>query len=329
MSILRGARGTWAEVLDAQEPYVKSADLLTRREHQHLEFLRELGRPRVCEPVGLHDGVLFTRAVAGMTLADELTARPWDTEALLDSVLLCLGELHCEAGAGYLRGAWPIAERGIMDVFARKFRGPDASRYVADLGRGRILEDDRAAVVDLLGNAVRRLLRLTGAIRPRQRTAVFGDLKPEHVYLTGPRLTFIDPALQWAAGPEPDVAKLFGRTLLLGLCHNELRAEHQITEGVVSALSRHGRDLRACDRAERLREVMVLWLMDTVNILSTCLSAPAGLPLTGSQQALVSQSRRVAAVAERVSGLLVGSASGFSLLDAVYHEVEHTALDVR
>ncbi|MFE8975858.1 hypothetical protein ACFYM7_20870 [Streptomyces cyaneofuscatus] len=216
-----------------------------------------------------------------------------------------------------------------MDVFARKFRGPDASRYVADLGRGRILEDDRAAVVDLLGNAVRRLLRLTGAIRPRQRTAVFGDLKPEHVYLTGPRLTFIDPALQWAAGPEPDVAKLFGRTLLLGLCHNEPRAERQITEGVVSALSRHGRDLRACDRAERLREVIVLWLMDTVNILSTCLSAPSGLPLTGSQQALVSQARRVAAVAERVSGLLVGSASGFSLLDAVYHEVEHTALDVR
>ncbi|MEU0381049.1 hypothetical protein ACG93S_24045 [Streptomyces sp. WAC01490] len=135
-----------------------------------------------------------------------------------------------------------------------------------NVGRGRILEDDRAAVVDLLGNAVRRLLRLTGAIRPRQRTAVFGDVKPEHVYLTGPRLTFIDPALQWAAGPEPDVAKLFGRTLLLGLCHHELRAERQITEGVMSALSRHGKDLRGCDRAERLREVMVLCLMDTVNI---------------------------------------------------------------
>ncbi|WP_411082548.1 hypothetical protein [Streptomyces sp. cmx-18-6] len=330
VSILRGARGAWADVQEAQEPYVRSADLVTRREYQHLEFLQQLGRPRVCEPIGLSGGVLFTRAVAGKTVAEELAEHPWDTEALLNSVLLCLGELHCEAGAGYLRRSWPIAERSIMDVFARKFRGPDAARYVAALGQDRQpLKDDRAAVVDLLGNAVRRLLRLTGAIRPRQRAAVFGDLKPEHVYLTGPRLTYIDPALQWSAGPEPDVAKLFGRTLLLGLCHHELRAERQITEGVLSALSRYGQGLRPRDRAERLREVMVLWLMDTVNILSTCLSAPAELPLTGKQQVLVSQARRIAAVVERVSGLLVGSASGLSLLDAVFHEVEHTALDLR
>ncbi|MEV4879840.1 hypothetical protein [Streptomyces cyaneofuscatus] len=330
VSVLRGARGTWADVQEAQDPYVKSADLLTRREYQHLEFLQELGRPRVGEPVGLNGGVLFTRAVAGTTVAEELAARPWDTEVLLDSVLLCLGELHCEAGAGYLRQAWPIAERSILDVFARKFRGPAAARYIADLGRDSlILEDERAAVVDLLGNAVRRLLRLTGAVRPRQRAAVFGDLKPEHVYLSGHRLTFIDPALQWAAGPEPDVAKLVGRTLLLGLCHHELRAERQITEGVVAVLSRHAQSHRPCDRAERLREVMVLWLMDTVNILSTCLSASADFPLTSSQQVLVSQARRIAAVVERVSGLLVGSASGLSLLDAVFHEVEHTAPDPR
>ncbi|XXZ51733.1 hypothetical protein AAGT00_28115 [Streptomyces cavourensis] len=331
VSILRGARGTWAQVQEAQDPYVKSADLLTRREYQHLRFLQELGRPRVGEAVGLSDGVLFTRAVAGVTVAEELAVRPWDTEALLDSVLLCLGELHCEAGAGYLRRSWPIAERSIVDVFVRKFRGPDAARYVADLGRDSLLvEDDRAAVVDLLGNAVRRLLRLTGAIRPRQRAAVFGDLKPQHVYLSGGhRLTFIDPALQWSAGPEPDVAKLLGRALLIGLCHHELRAERLITEGVVSALSRRGQGLRPQSRAERLREVMVLWLMDTVNILSTCLSAPADLQLAGSQQVLVSQARRIAAVVERVTGLLVGSASGLSLLDAVVHEVEHTALDLR
>ncbi|MFB8124662.1 hypothetical protein ACFVG1_32485 [Streptomyces bacillaris] len=331
VSILRGARGSWADVQGEQGPYVRSADLVTRREHQHLGFLQELGRPRVGEPVGLRDGVLFTRAVTGTTVAEELTVRPWDTETVLRSVLLCLGELHCEAGAGYLRRSWPITERGIPDVFARKFRGPSAARYVADLGRDRLIaEGERAAIVDLLGTAVRRLLRLTGAIRPRQRCAVFGDLKPEHVYLTsGHRMTFIDPALQWAAGPEPDVAKLFGRTLLLGLCHHELRAEQQITEGVMAALGRHGKGLRPRDQADRLREVMVLWLMDTVNILSTCLSAPSDFPLTSSQQVLVSQARRIAAVVERVSGLLIGSASGPGLLDGVFHEVEHTALDLR
>ncbi|MFJ9924136.1 hypothetical protein ACIRSF_33120 [Streptomyces rubiginosohelvolus] len=332
VSILRGTRGAWADVQEAQEPYVRSIDLVTRRELQHLEFLQQLGRPRVCDTAGFRGGVLFTRAVAGSTIAEELAVRPWDTAPLLDSVLLSLRELHGEQGARYLRQAWPINERSVVDVFSRKFRGPAAVRYIAGLGRGRLVGDERQVVVDLLGNAVRRLLRLTSAIRPRQRTAVFGDLKPEHVYLSGHRLTFIDPALQWAAGPEPDLAKLFGRALLLGFCHHELRAERQITEGVVSVLSRHSQSMSRgdrTDRAARLREVMVLWLMDTVNILGTCLSAPADLPLTSNQLALVAEAHRIAAVVERVSGLLVGSASGLSLLDAVFHEVEHSALDLR
>ncbi len=332
VSVLRGARGSWEDVQEAQEPYVKSIDLVTRRELQHLEFLRQLGRPRVCEMAKLRRGVLFTQAVPGVTVAEELVLRPWDAGPLLQSVLLSLRELHGEEGARYLRQAWPINERSIADVFTRKFRGPAAARYVVELGQGRLLEDERAAVVDLLGNAVRRLLRLTGAIRPHQRTAVFGDLKPEHAYLSGHRLTFIDPALQWSAGPEPDVAKLFGRTLLLGFCHHEMRAERQVTEGVMSALSRYSQSVSRgdrTDRAERLREVMVLWLMDTVNILSTCLSAPPAFPLTSSQQALVLRARRVAAVVERGSGLLIGSASGLSLLDAIFSEVENTALDLR
>ncbi|MEV8007259.1 hypothetical protein AB0P10_31980 [Streptomyces parvus] len=329
VSILRGARGSWEDVQEAQEPYVKSVDLVTRREFQHLEFLRELGRPRVCETAGLRGGVLFSRAASGATVAEELAVRPWDTGPLLESVLLSLRELHGEEGTRYLRRAWPIDERSIVDVFLRKFKGPAAARYVAELGRGRFLEDERLAVVALVETAVRRLLRIRTAIRRRQRTAVFGDLKPEHVYLSGHRLTFIDPALQWAAGPETDVAKLFGRTMLLGLCHHELRAERQITRGVVAALNRHYRGLQRGNRTDLLREVMILWLMDTVNILSTCLSAPAGFPLAANQEALVSQARRIATIAERVSGLLVGSTPGFDLLDTVFNEVETTALDLR
>ncbi|MFE2292296.1 hypothetical protein [Streptomyces sp. NPDC059452] len=330
VSILRGARGTWEDVQEAQHPYVNSVDLLTGREAQHLAFLRELGLPRVCETAGLHAGVLFTRAVPGTTVAEEMTARPWDTAELLDSVLLSLKELYGPAGTTYLRGAWPINERSIVDVFLRKVRGPAAARYLADLGRdSRLLEHERLEVVSLVGTTVRRLLRLTAAIRPRQKTAVFGDLKPEHVHLDGRRLTFIDPAIQWAAGPQPDVAKLCGRSLLLALCHQEPRTERQITEGVVSALRRYLGALPKSDRGDELREVMVLWLMDIVNILTTCLNAPRGFPLTASQRVLTSQARRIAAVAERVSALLIGSMSGPGLLDAVFHEVEHTTPDLR
>ncbi|KRA45858.1 hypothetical protein ASD97_39340 [Streptomyces sp. Root63] len=330
VSILRGARGTWEDVLEAQHPYTKSADLVTRREYQHLKFLRELGRPRVCEAPAFRTGVLFTEAVPGMTIAEMITACPWDTAALLDSVLLSLKELHGELGARYLQGAWPINERNIVDVFFRKFKGPAAAGYVADLGRDSGLpEDERLAVVGLVENAVRRLLRLTAALPARHRTAVFGDLKPEHVFLGGHRLTFIDPALQWAAGPQPDVAKLCGRTLMLALCHHELRAEQQITQGVLDTLSRHFAGLTRTDRADRLREVMVLWLMDTTNYLTSCLSAPPGFPLPTHQRALISNGRRIATVVDRVSGLLIGSMTGLGLIDAIFNEVEHTTLDLR
>ncbi|WP_103536038.1 hypothetical protein [Streptomyces sp. SM11] len=327
---LGGARGTWDEILEAQHPYTKSADLVARREYQHLEFLRWLGRPRVCEAAALRAGVLFTKAVPGTTVAEEITARPWDTAALLDSVLLSLKELHGDLGARYLRGAWPINERNIVDVFFRKFKGPAVAGYVADLGRDSGLqEDERLAVVGLVESSVRQLLRLTAALPARQRTAVFGDLKPEHVYLSSHRLTFIDPALQWAAGPQPDVAKLCGRTLMLALCHHELRAEQQITQGVLDALSRQFAGLAKTDRADRLREVMVLWLMDTTNYLTSCLSAPSGFPLSAHQRTLMSNGRRIATVVDRVSGLLIGSMAGLGLIDAIFNEVEHTTLDLR
>ncbi|WDG29404.1 hypothetical protein N7925_14105 [Streptomyces sp. CA-278952] len=330
VSILRGARGTWDDVLEAQHSYTRSADLVTRREYQHLEFLRELGRPRVCEGATFRAGVLFTKAVPGTTVAEEITARPWDTAALLDSVLLSLKELHGDQGARYLRGAWPINERNIVDVFLRKFNGPAVAGYVVGLGRDSGLpENERLAVVGLIESAVRRLLRLTTAIPARHRTAVFGDLKPEHVILGGHRLTFIDPALQWAAGPQPDVAKLCGRTLMLALCHHELRVERQITQGGLDTLSRYFAGMPKTDRVDRLREVMVLWLMDTTNYLTSCLSAPSGFPLSAHQRTLMSQGRRIATVVDRVSGLLIGSMTGLGLIDAIFNEVEHTTLDLR
>ncbi|MEU5137944.1 hypothetical protein [Streptomyces californicus] len=330
VSILRGARGSMAEVMEAQGPYTMSRDLVTRREHQHLEALREIGRPRVADTAGFRAGVLFTHAVPGTTIAEEITARPWDTSALLDTVLVSLRDLHSEAGAGYLRGAWPIDERNVVDIFRRKFTGPARPGYVADLGRDSGFdEDERLVVVDLLGNAVRRLRQLALALPGRERTAVYGDLKPEHVFLGGHRLTFIDPALQWASGPQPDVAKLCGRALLLGLCHHELRAEQQITQGVMTSLNRYFAALPKAQRTDALRETMILWLMDTTNYLASCLSAPAGFPLSASQRTLLSQGRRVAQVVERASGLLIGSMTGPGLVDAIFSEVEHTVLDLR
>ncbi|MGC5364569.1 hypothetical protein ACPXCE_23360 [Streptomyces sp. DT24] len=330
VSILRGAGGTWEEVQEAQRAYVRSIGLLTAREAQNLEFLRELGRPRVCETAGFHGGVLVTRIAAGTSLADELAARPWETDALLDAVLLALGGLHGPAGAECLRGAPPVGERSVVGVFRRKFTGLSATSYLRTLGRESGLpENERQEVVELVRCAVWRLLRMAGAISPCRNTVVFGDLKPEHVYIDGPRLNFIDPAVQWAAGPQPDVAKLTGRALLLALGHPEPHAGRQIVRGVASMLIRHVSALPERERAGRFREVMVLWLMDTVSILSTCLSAPPGLPLAPQQQALVAEARTVAGLVDRVSALLVGSMTGLRLFDAIFSQVEYTAGSAR
>jgi hypothetical protein len=190
-------------------------------------------------------------------------------------------------------------------------------------------EDERQEVIELMQVAVRRLLPMSRAISRRRVTAVFGDLKPEHLFLDGPVLTVIDPAMQWAAGPQPDVAKLAGRALLLALGHPRPQAGQQIVQGVASTLSRHIACLPATGRAAYLREVLLLWVMDTVSILMTCLSAPRGLPLAPHQTALVAQARMVARLVDQVGALLCGAAAGLRLLDAVFTEVEHAVGSAR
>ncbi len=326
VSVLRGAGGTWEDVQAAQAEYVRSENLLTAREGRSLAALRQLGRLRVCETAGVHGGVLLTRLAPGEPLADVLAARPGETGALLDAVLRELKTLHRPTGAQRLREVAPIAERSIHGVFRRKFNGPASAAYLRDLGRdSELLEYERQEVIELVQNAVQRLLRMSDSLSPWRGTAVFGDLKPEHVFLDGRLLTFIDPAVQWASGPQPDVAKLTGRALLIALNHPQQKAGQQIADGVASTLTRHVAGMSEQERALRLREVMILWLMDTVSILTTCLSAPAGLPLAPHQEALVSQAEKVARVVDRVSALLVGSRTGLRLLDAVFSEVEHMA----
>ncbi|MEV7084991.1 hypothetical protein AB0O07_03655 [Streptomyces sp. NPDC093085] len=322
VSVLRGGGGTGEELRVGQRAYVRSSELLTAREARHLEALRQLEGLRVCETAGLRDGVLLTRRVTGMPLADAVWARPWETGELLDAVLLALAGLHGAAGAECLHGVAPIRERSVVGVFRRKFNGLSANAYLRALGRDRELpEYERQEIVELLRGRVRRLHRMAGAISFRRRTVVFGDLKPEHVFLDGSCLTFIDPALHWAAGPQPDIAKLTGRTALLAIGHHERRAAQEIVRGVVSTLARHIAALPAHERAARLREVLILWLMDTVNILTTCLSAPPDLSLAPHQRSLVARARTVAGVVDRVSALLVGpmtgSMAGLRLLEAV------------
>ncbi|WP_432161527.1 phosphotransferase [Streptomyces sp. NRRL F-5630] len=329
VSLLRGAGGSWNEVREAQDEYVRSADSITAREAGALEFLRALGRPRVCETGGLQDGVLFMRPVPGVSLPEVVSARPWETAALLESVLLTLADLHSPVGVARLRGL-EIGERSVLGVFRRKFTGPSTSTYLTELGRDRGLpEYERQEIVELLRSTVGRLLRLVTLVPSRRSVVIFGDLKPEHIYVDGPRLHFIDPAVQWASGPEQDLAKLIGRTLLLAIAHPDRAAARQITEGASATLSRYMNTVPDRGRTQTLRTVVALWLMDTVNILSTCLSAPPALVLASHQAALVAQARTIASTVDRASALLLGTMVGPRLLDAVFSEVGHNTGSLR
>jgi hypothetical protein len=70
------------------------------------------------------------------------------------------------------------------------------------------------------------------------------------------------------------------------------------------------RALRLSRRSRRLwlRELLTLWLMDTINILTTYLSAPSALPLPGHGLALVARAVAVCALVEAVSADLATGA---------------------
>ncbi|MGT2531594.1 hypothetical protein ACU4GG_34500 [Streptomyces nojiriensis] len=158
----------------------------------------------------------------------------------------------------------------------------------------------------VLGAVVARLrkMRLSGTY---SSGIVYGDLKPEHVvFPDGPerRPTFIDPGL--ALGhPASDVAKLVSR-MVLGLI-----VQPPAGPGATAVLQGIGQftdlatyRLTPAERAAWLRQLVVLWLMDTVNIFTTYLTAPTGLPLPESARTLIAQAPVVCTLLDRVSALL-------------------------
>lgn len=324
--LLRGRAGTWEQVREAQSRYVRSTALLTARQAHHLNLLRTLGRLPVCETAGLRGGVLFTRKVPGPTLADALTARPEETGTLLDTVLFALRDLHGRIGAGL--NVAPIGERAIAGVFRRKFGSAAVGTYLRTLGRDNGLpEQERQDAVRLMANSVARLRGLAGVLSPLRSATVYGDLTPEHVHLAGLRPRFIDPALHPAAGPEPDIAKLAGRTLLLALGRPQPQAGVQIVQGVAATVALYLAGLPARERARRCRELLVLLLMDMVNLATTCLSTPPGLDLPDHHRVLITRARTVAALTDRVSALLIGSMTGPRLLETAFDAVEQAVSD--
>ncbi|MFE7133291.1 phosphotransferase [Streptomyces sp. NPDC057638] len=301
VSVLRGTCGTWPQVKTRQAAYTTTPGGLLERETLQYGILHTAGlkAPRIA---GYADGVLFTEPITGPTLADLIVKRPERTADLLAAVT---GELDAlaEPGARALATAAAIPERSIAATFGRKFNGLSAASYLALC----------QPVAPVLEKVVARLLRLRPSAAHSARRVIFGDLKPEHALFPDPaggRPVFLDPGLS-LGHPATDTAKLISRLILHLIAQPPDRAGlRRVTDGIDAYTATQIRRIGPDDRKVWLRQLVTLWLMDTVNILTTYLTAPAGLPLPSHALAVIERVGAVAVLLEETSAALTCGADG-------------------
>lgn len=324
VSLLRGTCGPWSAVLEEQRKYMEQVDGLLQREAAQLRILASLDRPRVCAVAGLTQGVIFTEPVPGPTLGDLLLARPGDTAELMSAAFDELRPLHRAGAARRLDPAGVIGERSIAGTFHRKFNGLSGTTYIALLGQGRCDQQSCQELTELVRASVERLRRLRMMLPAAEGTTLaYGDLKPEHVVFPDgedSRPVLLDPGLMRTA-PLVDVAKMLSRTVLVLAATRPSRSTvRQVLDGfTVFAVSRIAQ-MSARDQRLWLRHLLTLWLMDTLNILTTYLTAPAQLPLPPVGLTLVERAVPVCRMVDRISVELAGEPARLDVWDNALDE---------
>ncbi|WP_432198862.1 phosphotransferase [Streptomyces sp. bgisy027] len=304
VSVLRGVAGDGGRVRAAQAAYATTPTSLLAREAAQLRALDAAGI-RVARCAGYRNGVLFTEAVTGPSLLDLITKEPARTADLMTGAFRGLAALQSPTVVDAVDAA-PIAERGIDTTFRRKFNGISGRAYVARLGADQLNERTRRGVVAVLGTVVARLLKLRLTPAPGPRLVVYGDLKPEHVlFPDGPdeHPVFIDPGLS-RGGAHQDTAKLASRALISVLSAVPVHRSALVVEGIDTFTRGQARHIGRAERGMWLRRLLVTWLMDSVNILSTYLAAPAALPLPEHACAVVDSAPALCTVLDCVSANL-------------------------
>lgn len=293
VSVLRGTCGDWETVKAAQAAYRSSPGALLRREMVQLKALSTAGL-RVPRVAGYASGVLFTREVSGPTLADVLASEPYRTTELLAQAVDELAPPLQHAGVVDRVDQAPIGERSISGTFLRKFNGLSGSTYLQQTGHS-----------DVLTGVVSRLRKAKAHPAPSNLPVIFGDLKPEHVvFAEHGQLVFLDPGLQ-RGQPGADAAKLISRTLLNLVCTPPSQDDTRtMLAGIADFVAQMIDRLAEENRDEWLRNLVLMWLMDTTNILTTCLCAPPGLPLPAQASAVVARASTVVDMLDHASGTM-------------------------
>ncbi|MFI8769423.1 hypothetical protein ACIGN6_31590 [Streptomyces sp. NPDC053792] len=299
VSLLRGACGDFATVRARQAAYLVSPGSLMAREAVQLRTLAGPAGLGTVTLAGFGRGVLFTAPVTGPTLADLIEAEPGRTRELLGLVVADVAKGLARAGVAETVERATIRERGISGTFARKFNGLSGGLYLRQTGHGEVLD-----------RVVTRLRRTRRVPPTPAGTVVFGDLKPEHATfpVDGGRPVYLDPGLM-RGNEVADTAKLVSR-LVLGLVASRPIAAGVVLSGIDSFVRASARRLPAEEREGWLRELVLLVLMDTLNILSTYLTAPEGLPLSPHAAGVRGRARSVADLLDRATAPLAATEDG-------------------
>ena len=120
-----------------------------------------------------------------------------------------------------------------------------------------------------------------------------------------------------------DAAKLISRTvLLLAAARPGAETGEQAMHGVGAFAVARADVLPARIRRSWLRELLVLWLMDSVNILTTYLSAPGTLPLPGRGSALVGRAVDLCRMADQLSSELAAGADARAVWESALGQAQ-------
>ncbi|MDX3024975.1 phosphotransferase [Streptomyces acidiscabies] len=326
VSVMRGSCGSWEKVKTQQSAYGTLPTSLLAREAAQLDALAA-GGLAAARAAGCGGGVLFTVPVTGPTLADLVFKSPERAGELLTRTLGALEVLQRPVVAEQAdRSA--ITERGIDATFRRKFNGISGRAYLDQLGDARLDDRTRRGVAIVLRQVVARLLKLRLAPPLGAAQVLYGDLKPEHVlFPDGPDElpVFIDPGLQ--RGPEhADAAKLVSRTALTLIAAPPISGTTAVLDGVDAVVQEQLRPMGRALRGLYLRRLLVTWLMDTTNIATTFLSAPAGLLLPEHAGSLIERIEAVCTLLDRVSALLLADADSAAAWRLALNQAAKAAL---
>ncbi|MFE5302149.1 hypothetical protein [Streptomyces sp. NPDC056632] len=299
VSLLRGACGDLGTVRARQAAYLVSPGSLMEREAAQLRTLAGPAGLGTAALAGYGRGVLFTEPVPGPTLTDLIAAEPGRTRELLGLVVRDVAEGLAREGVAEAVDSAPIRERGIPGTFARKFNGLSGGIYLRQTGHGEVL--------DTVVTRLRRTRRIPPATAG---TVVFGDLKPEHATfpVVGGRPVYLDPGLM-RGHAVADTAKLVSR-MVLGMVAGRPAAAGVVLSGLDSFVKASARRVPAQERAAWLRDLVLLIFMDTLNILTTYVTAPADLPLSSHAAGVRDHAREVADLLDRATAPLLALEDG-------------------